>query len=54
MERYIGLFRYEYNKCTKRFDNLDILYTYMGLTSDEAREIIVWDDTLHFQTMCKK
>lgn len=29
-----------------------ILYTHMGMTSDEAREIVIWDDELHFQTMC--
>ena len=29
-----------------------ILYTQMGMTSDEARKIVIWDDELHFQTMC--
>ena len=24
----------------------------MGMTSDEARKIVIWDDELHFQTMC--
>ncbi len=29
-----------------------ILYTHMGMTSDESREIVIWDVELHFQTMC--
>jgi len=29
-----------------------ILYTHMGMTKDDARKIIIWDDELHFQTMC--
>ena len=29
-----------------------ILYTHMGMPNDDARKIIIWDDELHFQTMC--
>ena len=29
-----------------------ILYTHMGMTNDEARKIIIWDEELSFQTMC--
>lgn len=29
-----------------------IFYTRMGMSSDDARKIIIWDDELHFQTMC--
>ena len=24
----------------------------MGMSSDDARKIIIWDNELHFQTMC--
>lgn len=29
-----------------------ILFTHMGMTGDEARKIVIWDDELNFQTMC--
>ena len=29
-----------------------ILYTHMGMSKNDARKIIIWDDELHFQTMC--
>ena len=29
-----------------------ILYTHMGMSKEDARKIIIWDDELHFQTMC--
>lgn len=29
-----------------------IFYTHMGMSSDDARKIIIWDNELHFQTMC--
>lgn len=29
-----------------------ILYTHMGMTNDDARKIIMWDEELNFQTMC--
>ena len=29
-----------------------ILYTHMGMSNDDARKIIIWDNELHFQTMC--
>ena len=29
-----------------------ILYTHMGMPNDDARKIIIWDNELHFQTMC--
>lgn len=28
-----------------------ILYTHMGMSKNDARKIIIWDDELHFQTM---
>lgn len=29
-----------------------ILYTHMGMSKDDARKIIIWDDELHFQSKC--